>query len=197
MYYIIRFYETKVYYHILDTLGVIVRTIGSNGKNDKTVAIALRALKCGMNLLKEIDDPDLKKSVYGLFASVSMVMQKEMDFALSPIVEQMISSIKSSEGVVVSNKKISMEIRNNTFLTTECIICIFFQTHYKDNEDAAFPIYELVGNSESEGEEDIENTDNEDDADDDDIAGFSVENAYIEEKEEAILALKEIAEYTE
>lgn len=52
-------------------------------------------------------------------------------------------------------------------------------------------------NSDSDGEEDIENTDNEDDDDDEDIAGFSVENAYVEEKEEAILALKEIAQNTE
>lgn len=43
-------------------------------------------------------------------------------------------------------------------------------------------------------EEDIEiETDNEED--DDEIAGYSVENAYVEEKEEACLALKEIAEF--
>lgn len=73
-----------------------------------------------------------------------------------------------------------------------------FQTHYKENEEAAFPVYEpCLQNSDSDGEEDIENTDNEDDDDDEDIAGFSVENAYVEEKEEAILALKEIAQNTE
>lgn len=152
----------------VDTLGVLVRTVGEKTNNPTTAALAARSLECGMNLLKESNDPDLKKSVYGLSASVSMVMKKEMDFALSPIVDKMINSIKSSEGVI---------------------------THYKDNEDAAYPVY-ATANSESDAEEDIENTDNEED-DDDEITGFSVENAYVEEKEEAILALKEIAQHTQ
>lgn len=58
-----------------------------------------------------------------------------------------------------------------------------------------FTRIDLSDNENENEEEDIENTDNEDD--DDDVAGYSVENAYIEEKEEAILALKEIAEHTE
>jgi len=44
-------------------------------------------------------------------------------------------------------------------------------------------------------EENIENTDNEDD--DDYFEDYTVENSYIEEKEEAVMALKEIAENTE
>lgn len=56
----------------------------------------------------------------------------------------------------------------------------------------------LDDNSENENdEENIENTDNEDEDDsDNDVGGYNVENAYIEEKEEAILALREIAEQT-
>ncbi|XP_043465104.1 importin-4-like [Leptopilina heterotoma] len=155
----------------VDTLGVLVRTVGENIKDNSSTALAVKSLECGMTLLKECNDPDLRKSVYGLAASASMVMKKDMNFALSPIVDQIINSIKSSEGVV---------------------------THYKENEEAAFPVYEpCLQNSDSDGEEDIENTDNEDDDDDEDIAGFSVENAYVEEKEEAILALKEIAQNTE
>lgn len=155
----------------VDTLGVLVRTIGENVKDQSSTALAVKSLECGMSLLKDCNDPDLRKSVYGLAASASMVMKKDMNFALSPIVDQIINSIKSSEGVV---------------------------THYKENEEAAFPVYEpCLQNDDSEAEEDIENTDNEDDDDDDDIAGFSVENAYVEEKEEAILALKEIAQNVE
>lgn len=60
-------------------------------------------------------------------------------------------------------------------------------------EDGGVNVY---GNDENEDADDIdiENSDGEDD--DDDIAGFSVENAFLDEKEEAILALKQIAEHT-
>lgn len=148
----------------VDTLGVIARTIG-----DKNFApLAGRSLNFGMKLLKETEDPDLKKSIYGLFASISTIMKKEMAGALPEIIEYMITSIQSSEGIV---------------------------PHFKEDETSAFPVYEDLSENENE-EEDIENTDNEEDNDDDDVAGYSVENAYIEEKEEAILALKEIAEHT-
>ncbi|KAK9300854.1 hypothetical protein QLX08_006565 [Tetragonisca angustula] len=78
----------------------------------------------------------------------------------------MITSIQSSEGII---------------------------PQYKQDEISTFPIYEDVSENENE-DVDIENTDNEDD--NDDIAGYSVENAYIEEKKETILALKENAEHT-
>ena len=179
---------------------MLVRTVGEKVNNESTVALAAKSLECGMNLLKDTNDPDLKKSVYGLFASVSMVMKRDMNFALSPIVDKMINSIKSSDGVVVSNNIImyaNIKLLNNVIILILDSFLIS-QAHYKDNEDAAFPVYDNFGaNSESEEEEDIENTDNEEDEDDDDIAGFSVENAYVEEKEEAILALKEIAQHTE
>ncbi|XP_003484719.1 importin-4 [Bombus impatiens] len=150
----------------VDTLGVIARTIG-----DKNFApLAGRSLNFGMKLLKETEDPDLKKSIYGLFASISTIMKKEIASALPEIIEYMITSIQSSEGIV---------------------------PHFKEDETSAFPVYDDLSENENENdEEDIENTDNEEDNDDDDVAGYSVENAYIEEKEEAILALKEIAENT-
>ncbi|XP_050478225.1 importin-4-like isoform X2 [Bombus huntii] len=150
----------------VDTLGVIARTIG-----DKNFApLADRSLNFGMKLLKETEDPDLKKSIYGLFASISTIMKKEIAGALPEIIEYMITSIQSSEGIV---------------------------PHFKEDETSAFPVYDDLSENENENdEEDIENTDNEEDNDDDDVAGYSVENAYIEEKEEAILALKEIAENT-
>lgn len=55
-----------------------------------------------MKLLKETEDPDLRKSIYGLFASISTVMKKEMAIALPEIIEYMIMSIRSSDGFVVS-----------------------------------------------------------------------------------------------
>lgn len=68
--------------------------------------------------------------------------------------------------------------------------------HFKE-DNAVISIYDDLSESEADesAEEDIEHTDNEDD--NDDIEGYSVENSYIEEKEEAVIALKEIAENTE
>ncbi|KAK1123971.1 hypothetical protein K0M31_006999 [Melipona bicolor] len=149
----------------VDTLGIIARTIGDTN----FAPLAGKSLNFGMKLLRETEDPDLKKSIYGLIASVSTIMKKEIADDLSEITEYMITSIQSSEGIIPQLKQ--DEIYNT------------------------FPVYEEVSENENE-DEDIENTDNEDDGDDGDVAGYSVENAYIEEKEEAILALKEIAEHT-
>ncbi|KAI4495616.1 hypothetical protein M0802_008451 [Mischocyttarus mexicanus] len=149
----------------VDTLGIIARTIG----DEHFAPLATRSLEFGLKLLKETEDPDFRKSIYGLFASISKVMKKEIAMALPQIVEYAINSIQSSEGIV---------------------------THFKEDESTAFSIYEDLSD-ETADEEDIENTDNEEDGDDEDVAGYSVENSYIEEKEEAIMALKEIAQYTE
>ncbi|KAK0087613.1 hypothetical protein PV325_000560 [Microctonus aethiopoides] len=150
----------------VDTLGVLARTIG-----EKSFAPLIgKSLDLGIKLIVENDDPDLRKAVYGLFASLSSITKAEMAPALPKILEHIFNSIQSSEGIV---------------------------PHYKDEENTAFPIYEDLSDNENDIEEDIENTDNEDDEDDDDVAGYSVANAYIEEKEEAVLALREIAHYTE
>ncbi|XP_013410822.1 importin-4-like [Lingula anatina] len=61
--------------------------------------------------------------------------------------------------------------------------------HYND-EDSAFHVFE-----DEEEEEDVEDIVDEED-EDDDIAGFSVENAYLNEKEDACCSLGEIASHT-
>lgn len=68
--------------------------------------------------------------------------------------------------------------------------------HFKDDDTNALTVYDDLSDTENEEEEDIEYTDNEDD-NVEEIDGYSVENAYMEEKEESVMALKEIAEYTE
>lgn len=77
------------------------------------------------------------------------------------------------------------------------MIRLIFQPICKDDENSDYLVYDDLSESEND-EEDIENSDNEDEQDDidDDYTGFDVENAYLEEKEEAILALREIAENT-
>lgn len=143
----------------VDTLGAIARSIG----DEHFAPLVNKSLDLGIKLIIENDDPDLRKAVYGLFASIASITKKQIAPVLPKILEYIFNSIQSSEGIV---------------------------THYKDED-------EVLSENEDDDEEDIENTDNEDDNDDTCVAGYTVSNSYIEEKEEAILALREIAHYTE
>ncbi|KAI4485704.1 hypothetical protein M0802_012589 [Mischocyttarus mexicanus] len=108
-------------------------------------------------------------SLVNFFAFITKVMRKEVGLALLKIVDYAINSIRSSEGIV---------------------------TYFKEDKETAFLIYENLS-EETADEEDIQNTDNEKDEDKEDVAGYSVENSYVKEREEAIIAIKEIAQYTE
>jgi hypothetical protein len=65
-------------------------------------SLTLKTIELGITLLRNTDDPDLRKAVYGLFAAISTITKKEMAGVLPEIVEYMIMSIRSSEGIVVS-----------------------------------------------------------------------------------------------
>ncbi|XP_034255922.1 importin-4-like [Thrips palmi] len=143
----------------VDTLGVLARTVGE----DTFKALSQESLQLALALLKKVDDPDLRKSVYGLLASISSVIKSEVGVVLPEVVQTMLNSIKSQEGIL---------------------------TEYKDDEEnAAFPVYDDL--SDEDAEEDIENSESSDD--DLDVSCFNVENAFMEEKEEACLALGELA----
>lgn len=58
-----------------------------------------------MRILNQSTDPDVRKSVYGLFAALAIVLKGEIGPVLPNVVEQMINSIQSSEGIVVCRKK--------------------------------------------------------------------------------------------
>ncbi|EGI57688.1 PREDICTED: importin-4-like isoform X1 [Acromyrmex echinatior] len=151
----------------VDTLGVVARSIGEK----HFAPLAATSLDLGIKLLRNTVDPDLRKSLYGLFAAISTIMKKEMAVTLPEIVEYMIMSIRSADGILM---------------------------HFKDDETNALTVYDDLSDTENEREdeeEDIECTDNEDD--DEEVEGYTVENAYMEEKEESVMALKEIAEHTE
>lgn len=65
--------------------------------------MAATSLDFGMKLLKTYpDETDLRKALYGLFASISSVMKKDMAPVLPEIVEYLLASIRSSEGIVVN-----------------------------------------------------------------------------------------------
>lgn len=76
----------------------MARTIGK----DNFMPFASESLQHGLTLIEENNDPNLRRSVFGLFAALSTVMNGQIGPALPKIVELMTESIKSSEGIVVS-----------------------------------------------------------------------------------------------
>ncbi|XP_062580344.1 importin-4-like, partial [Saccostrea cucullata] len=94
----------KLQIQTLDTLSVIARSIGA----ETFAPIAKECAEFGINLLNTVDDPDLRRCVYGLFAALSVIMKKDISPYLEVLVTFMMASLKSTEGV---------------------------QTHYKEDED--------------------------------------------------------------
>uniref|UniRef100_V9KAN5 Importin-4 n=1 Tax=Callorhinchus milii TaxID=7868 RepID=V9KAN5_CALMI len=139
----------------LETLGVLARSIGK----DVFAPLAEECCQLGLNLIDQVDDPDLRRCTYSLFASLSVVMGPSMAPHLEKMTTLMLLSIKSTEGVTA---------------------------HY-DNDSKTF----LLLDDDLEEEDSI--TEEEEDEDDADITGFSVENAYLDEKEDACDALGEIS----
>ncbi|XP_049829697.1 importin-4-like [Schistocerca gregaria] len=144
----------------LDTLGTMARAVGA----ENFLPLAEESIQLGLKFVQHKDEPDLRKAAFGLFASLASIMKEEMHSVLPTIVEIMMESIKSTDGLVPT---------------------------YKDDEND-FQIYDL---SDTADEEDIENESGDDD-EDDDFQDYTVENSYMEEKEEACLALRELALHT-
>lgn len=94
-------------------MGVLARTVGEQN----FAPIAMKSLEIGMTLLKSTEDPDLKKAVYGLLASLSMVIKKEMSIVLPELIEFLTTSVQSTEGIVV---KYYYSIRQIIQLSESC-----------------------------------------------------------------------------
>lgn len=151
----------------LDTLGVLARVIGS----DKFRPLVPDCVRLGLGLLESVDDPDIRRCTYGLFASISSSLKEEIAPYLPTVIEHMMSSLRSTEGVVI-----------------------------RDAEDGAkdtLPIFDDFSSDEEAevelGDDDDEDTEDEDFEDDD---GTGVENAYLDEKQDTCSALGELAANT-
>ena len=142
---------------LLDTLGVIARTIGEQTFRP----FAEECLRFTLNLVESKDDPDLRKCAYGVFASLACVLKDDTAPALPTIVPLLNKAVESNEGVTA-------QLRD-------------------EDDESAFPAGDIL-----DDDEDVSPMDNEED-EDDDVAAYTVENAYLEEKEEACLALRELA----
>ncbi|XP_053323898.1 importin-4 [Spea bombifrons] len=138
----------------LETLGVLARTLGK----DAFLSLAQDCCLLGLGLCDRVDDPDMRRCAYSLFAALSGVMEDTISVHLEKITTLMLLSLKSREGIVV---------------------------HY--NENRSFMLFD------DEADEEDAVIQDEEEEEDPDIEGFSVENAYIDEKEDACEALGEIA----
>ncbi|KAF7667322.1 hypothetical protein LDENG_00067550 [Lucifuga dentata] len=145
----------------LDTLSVLARTIGK----DVFSPLAAECVLLGLKLTDTIDDPDLRRCAYDLYAAVSTVSPDCLAPHLPAITTVMQLALKSNEGITA---------------------------HLE--EDKTFVLLDDDDDDDEEEEKDIDDfLEDEPETDAHDVAGFSVENAYINEKEDACDALGEIA----
>uniref|UniRef100_A0A8C9V3T9 Importin 4 n=1 Tax=Scleropages formosus TaxID=113540 RepID=A0A8C9V3T9_SCLFO len=128
--------------------------------------LAAECVQLGLNLTDAVDDPDLRRCTYSLFSAVSSISPDCLHPHLPAVTTIMVLALKSTEGVTAHHEE------DKQFLLMD--------DDDDDEKEGGECDSVLEENSENEGE-------------DRDIVGFSVENAYIDEKEDACDALGEIA----
>ncbi|XP_028409936.1 importin-4-like [Dendronephthya gigantea] len=139
----------------IDTVGMLARVMG----REHFYPIAEEWIKISLELIERLNDPDVRRCVYGLFASLSTFLKQDMATYLPAILTHILNTLRSTDG---------------------------FVTYYNGEGDPTFLIED----------ENIEEEQG-DDSDDDSVAGYTVENAYMDEKEDACNAVGEIAENTQ
>ncbi|KAL6076022.1 hypothetical protein STEG23_007629 [Scotinomys teguina] len=142
----------------LETLGVLARALGEAMK-----PLAEECCQLGLGLCSHIDDPDLRRCTYSLFAALSGLMGEGLAPYLPQITTLMLLSLRSTEGIVPQYDGIS------SFLL------------FDDESE------------EEEEEEDLMDEDMEEEGEESEISGYSVENAFFDEKEDTCTALGEIS----
>lgn len=147
----------------LDTLSVLARTVGK----DVFSPLAAECVGLGLNLTQNIDDPDLRRCTYSLYSSVSTVSPESLTPHLDAIINVMVLALKSNEGITAHVEE------DKTFVLLD-----------DDDDD----------DEEEHGDKDLDDF-LEDDTETDvqEVSRFTVENAYINEKEDACDSLGEIA----
>ncbi|XP_076807877.1 importin-4-like isoform X2 [Clavelina lepadiformis] len=153
----------------LDTLAVLVRTLGKSN-----IQLAEDSMKLGLELIGlDKTDPDLRRTAYGLFAAVSSVVGESMAPFLDVVVKCLMNSVKSNEGITA---------------------------HFQGNGNDESKNFSFLDDS---TETDIGSDDVDEDVDDDDddnycdiVDEISVENAYMDEKDDAIGALGDFAKHS-
>ncbi|XP_063971757.1 importin-4-like isoform X1 [Lytechinus pictus] len=148
----------------IDTLGVLARKIGK----ENFMPLTEECILLGLKLIDQVNDPDLRRCTYNLFASIASVLEENMSNHLPVITQLMLDSLRSTDGVV---------------------------PHFDEEESRVQSLFEDINGNGAEGEEDFSDTEDEDE-DDDEIQGYNVENSYLEEKEDTCNAMAEVALHT-
>uniref|UniRef100_A0A8C5Q4J8 Importin 4 n=1 Tax=Leptobrachium leishanense TaxID=445787 RepID=A0A8C5Q4J8_9ANUR len=81
----------------LETLSILVRNLGK----DAFLPLTEDCCLLGLGLCDKIDDPDLRRCAYSLFAALSGIMEDSISVHLEKITTLMLLSLKSTEGIVV------------------------------------------------------------------------------------------------
>lgn len=86
----------------IDTLATLARTIGK----ENFMPLANDTMNFALSLLADAtnEEPELKTSLYNLLSALSEVVNAEMGPFLPKIVESMLNSVKSTEGLVPTFK---------------------------------------------------------------------------------------------
>ncbi|XP_055989389.1 importin-4 isoform X2 [Sorex fumeus] len=143
----------------LETLGLLVRAVGESMK-----PLADECCQLGLSLCSHVDDPDLRRCTYSLFAALSGLMGESLAPYLPQITTLMLMSLRSTEGIVAQHDSAS-----------------------------SFLLFDDDDESEGEQEEEELMEEDEPEEDDSEISGYSVENSFFDEKEETCVALGEIS----
>ena len=87
-------------------LAALARSIGE--ENFKP--IAEDSIQLGLQLISTTEDPDIRKSSYGLFAAVSSILKEGMAPVLTTVVTHIMTSLQNKEGFSVSQHLITIII---------------------------------------------------------------------------------------
>ncbi|XP_007947405.1 importin-4 [Orycteropus afer afer] len=79
----------------LETLGVLARAVGEPMR-----PLAEECCQLGLGLCDQVDDPDLRRCTYSLFAALSELMGEALAPHLPQITTLMLLSLRSTEGIV-------------------------------------------------------------------------------------------------
>lgn len=146
----------------METLSILARCVGPTQFGP---TMAEECCQLGLDLVAKHDDPDVRKCAYALFSAVAFVVKDEISIVLQKIVDLMLRSCQSKEGISLEFKDDELDLPD---LSEE------------EDDDK---IDDISLNTE-DTEEEVEK-----------VKAVNVLNSYMEEKEQALLALKEIAKH--
>ncbi|KAJ6642756.1 Importin-4, partial [Pseudolycoriella hygida] len=85
----------------IDTLAALARTIGK----ENFMPLTNDTMTFALTLLKDASDPELRSSLYNLFAALAEVVNAEMAPVLKQIVDTMLDSVKSTDDILPEFKE--------------------------------------------------------------------------------------------